>query len=408
MSRWAARARAERERRLAGQAGEAGFTLVELMVAMLVLVICLAITAEVVVAITHQSTVGLAQGQAADTSQVSLDGVAQYIEGAVTPMQAYQAQGNAPGTDPPGLTSYCWGGSYPGVSPQSQLIGTDTTGTVTVASGVYGSTTPTVVDPSSLSVIYAHDYDLELCAYAPGSSTPHVYELYMPYDSCKSTTGSNPVGDCTLYVAEDVGSYSTNADYASHGQHPASMKVVDQVNNVWCDQGCLDALPCNATCPATRTSGSCWSQLAASQALSSSGFTVPAPCAGITAADESSYTPPLFTYSGGTSAQSTANVAATNLDLTCSGGSGSTCTPSTFTASGNPVCQATSSPPAYVTSSDDAVCLTRFSFGAIELRMTVLGDTNQANSVTSSTAVTPKVSVSRTISLTNLTSEAQP
>lgn len=415
MNRLLVRARADRSRRLAGTATEAGFTLVELMVAMLVMIICLAVSAEVVVAVTHQSSVGLAKGQAAGTSQVALDGIAQYIEGAVTPQQAFEANAATDRYVQGVTSSYCWGGATPGIAPDSQLVGADSTGTVTVPSGVYGSTTPTVVDPSALSVVYAHDYDLELCAYVPGTTTPAVYEMYMPYHSCTSTTGADPVGDCTLYVVRYQPFYVAGLDYASYSRgnsYPNDSTfstVVDEVHNIWCDQGCLDALPCMPVyCPPTHTNGSCWSQLAASQALGTSAYPLTGACAGITSANENQYTPPLFTYLGGPTAQSSANVAATNLDLNCVAASGSTCVPATFSPTSNPICQASAAPASYVTSTDDTVCLTHFAFGAVELRMTVLGDANQASTAAPAPAVTPKMSVNRTVTLTNLINEAQP
>lgn len=398
----------------AGAPREGGFTLVELMVSMLVLTICLAITAEVVIAVTHQSTVGLAQGRATDTSQVALDGMAQFIQGAVTPQQAYQANaatdGYVPDSEPPPTMSDCWGSSFPGVTgrsatPQTQLLGQDLTGTTTVStslpaySGAYGTPGPDLVDPSTLSIVYAHDYNLELCAYPPGHSTPQVYELYMPYSSCKRTTGSAPIGDCTVFVVQFTHPYLGTVDYAQPTASNAS--VVAQVDNVWCDQGCLDALPCTVGCPSTTTNGSCWSYTTVLP-----GEVVPPPCAGVTTATETQYTPPLFTYLGGTSAASTANVAATNLDLSCQSpwtSNPAWCDPA-YTAAASPVCQASASPPAYVTSTDDAVCLTRFSFGSVEVRMTVLGNAASGHGVASSSA--PRVAVSQTISLTNLNSEA--
>ena len=415
MNRLLARARAGRARRLGARAGEAGFTVVELMVAMLVMIICLAVSAEVVVAVTHQSSVGLAKGQAAGTSQVAIDGVAQYIEDAVTPLQAFEANAATDGYMQGETGSYCWGGATPGVAPASQLVGSDATGSVTVPSGVYGSTTPTVVDPSALSIVYAHDYDLELCAYTPGTTTPAVFEMYMPYHSCTSTTGADPVGDCTLYVVRYQPFYVPSVDYASYSRgssYPNNSifsTVVDEVHNIWCDQGCLDALPCMPTyCPPTHTNGSCWSQLTANQALGNSSYPLTGACAGVSSANESQDTPPLFTYLGSSGGQSAANMAATNLDLNCVAASGSTCVPSTFSPTSNPICQASTSPASYVTSTDDTVCLTHFAFGAIELRMTVLGDANQASTSAPAPAVTPKVSVSRTITLANLINEAQP
>ncbi|MDA8269659.1 MAG: prepilin-type N-terminal cleavage/methylation domain-containing protein [Actinomycetota bacterium] len=393
---------AERRRGAGTATGEAGFTLIELMVAMLVLVIALAATATIVQAVDHQSATALAQGRATETGQVSLDGVTQYLMGAVTPLQAYEAQGHAlDGSAFPAVSGYCWNGANPGPSPQSSLIASDPAGTTGAPSPPYPSGTK-LVDPDTLSIIYAHDYAVELCAYPPGQTMPQVYEAYIPYSSCTST-GPGSIGDCTLDVVrygDGAGQpYSATSDYAT----PSNGTLVDQIRNIWCDQGCQQALPCDPAtepagdpCPSTETNGSCWSYL-----TSVGGTTLPAACSGITAADEASYTPPLFTYQGGASAATTANVAGTNLDLLCGGGSGSTCSPTVDTVSGGtPVCQPSATLGSGVTSTDDAVCLTTTPIRVIELRMTVMGNT--AGRSVSSSATLPKVTVTRTIDLPNL------
>lgn len=387
---------AHRRRRAAasrGHAPEGGFTLVELMVAMAASVIALTITAEVVNAVTKDSSTQLAQGRETVTGQVALNGVAEYLQGAVTPLSAYAASDDESLETSVTSGSWCWDNTYPGPAPQSPLIGTDPSGT-SYAASPYPADTP-MVPPDSLSIIYAHDYSVELCAYPPGTTTPRVYQLYMPYSTCTSTGSKTSVGDCTLKVVEYPTSYTASSDYDT----PANGTVVDQVHDVWCDLGCQEALP--GYTGSSPTNGSCWSYL-----TTVSGESVPSACSTITTTDETSFTPPLFTYQGGSTLASTENLAATYLDLSCYPGS-SSCDPTVPSSlTSTPVCQAAASVPSGVTATDDALCLTQAHIQSVLLRMTVLGDANQATSV-SSAAVTPKTTVSETISLPNLTSEDQ-
>lgn len=391
-----------------GTAHDAGFTLIELMVAMAVLVITLVATTAIVTAVTHDASSSLARGRATDTAQVALDGVTQFLENAVTPAEAYEAvDGNLQNGWVTGTSGFCWDDANPGPSPQSPLLGADPTGTAAAPSPPYPSGT-VLVDPDSLSIIYAHDYALELCAYPQGGFPPHVYELVMPYSTCQST-GPGSLGACTLEVVEYGGPNDTTYDPATDYDQPANGTVVAAVHDVWCDQGCQAALPCSAAqqpaghpCPSPATNGSCWSYLTLI-----GSETVPSVCSGITAADERSYTPPLFTYLGGTSASSAANVAATNLDLLCASGTTGTCTPTVTSAGGSsPVCQPTTPLPAGVTSSDDAVCLTSTPIDAVEVRLTVLGDALSSGQVP--TAQSPKVSISQTVVLPNLATGGLP
>lgn len=395
---------AHRRRRAAGSGRlgpEGGFTLVELLVAMAVSIIALTITAEVVNVVTKDSATQLAVGRETVTGQVALDGVAQYLAGAVTPLEAYaEADDTSLRTTVPSGTSpqLCWNSTYPGSAPDSPLIADNPDGT-TYAAPPYPPDTP-AVPPDALSVIYAHDYSVELCAYPPGSSSPRVFQLTMPFSTCTdpyTVAGASSVGDCTLEVVEYPTDYGV-ADYNA----PGNGTVVDQVRNVWCDEGCQQALP-GSSGTGSLTNGSCWSYL-----VLLSGESAPGPCSGITTGNETSYTPPLFTYAGGTTLASTHNQAATNLDLGCQPAGASACDPTVpSSTTTTPVCQAATSPPSWVTSTDDALCLTQAHIQSIELRLTLLGDPNQAGSA-SIRATTPRVSVSQTVSLPNLTSEDQP
>ncbi len=383
---------------------EAGFTLVELVVAMAVLVVALASTAAIVTAVSHDSAASLARGRATETSQVALDGITQYLENAVTPAQALQSvDEQVAGVGwPSGTAGFCWNDANPGPSPQSPLLGADPTGT-TPAPSAYPSGT-TLVDPDSLSIIYAHDYALELCAYPQGGFPPRVYELVMPYSTC-TDVGPGSLGDCSLEVVEYGSTYSPATDY----NQPGNGTVVDVVRNVWCDQGCQDALPCTPAdqpvsdpCPSAPTNGSCWSYLTLVGSTS-----VPGPCSGISSANEADFTPPVFTYLGGSTPASAANVAGTNLDLICAGGTSSTCNPTVVSAHGSaPVCQPVVPLPSGVTSSDDAVCLTSTPIQAVQVRLTVLGSAQSTLSHLG--ASTPRVTVTQTVDLPNLAAGGLP
>jgi prepilin-type N-terminal cleavage/methylation domain-containing protein len=388
---------------------EAGFTLIELMVAMAVLVVTLAATAAIVTAVSHDSAASLARGRATETSQVALDGITEYLENAVTPAEALQAVDEQVGGVgwPAGTSGFCWNDANPGPSPQSPLLGADPSGTTSAPSPPYPVGT-TLVDPDTLSIIYAHDYALELCAYPQGGFPPRVYELVMPFSTCTSV-GPGSVGDCSLevvvYGTPGNLTYSPATDY----NQPANGTVVGVVRNIWCDQGCQAALPCTPAdqpvsdpCPNPATNGSCWSY------LNPAGSTaVPSVCSGISSANEAAYTPPLFTYLGGQSATSAANVGGTNLDLQCASGTTGTCSPTVTSAHGSaPVCQPTVPLPSGVTSSDDAVCLTSTPIDAVEVRMTVLGTTQSV--LTHLSPSTPRVTVTQTVDLPNLATGGLP
>lgn len=323
---------------------EDGMTLVELMISSAVLLIVLSMTTVIVAMVTHQSSTQLNQGQATETAQISLSGLGQFVQGAVSPLGAYKAQqGNAAdGTYPSSSAGLCWDETYPGPSTslQSPLIADqNASGTVMVD---YGGSTVKAVDPSTLSIIYAHDYDLELCSYPPGSTTPQVYEIYLDPGTCSDAA----YGYCTVYVVRytptSSGACSSWANLYHDPTGPCA-SVVDQVPDVWCDAAChVDAVT-QAT--GQTTYDSCWSYLPGSQP-------VPAWCTGVSPSNESSFTPPLFQYYGASGAGGLPiNSAKEPMDLYC-------------TSSGG-VCSATSS-------TDDAPNLANAGIQSVEVDLTVL------------------------------------
>lgn len=365
-------------------------SLVELAVAMAVMLIALSMTVIIVQVVTGQAASQLVRGRATETSQVSLDGVTGYLSGAVSPFQAYDAQGGNPaGTDPPSSAGLCWDGTDPGPTPVSPLLGADPTGTVHVAAGSPYPSTTDLVDPASLSIIYAHDYDLELCAYPPGNTTPEVFEIYLNTSTCTSAD------TCTVDVVRygtPGNPYSAAEDY--HNPTAANAVVVDQVNHVWCDQACQ-----NGT--------SCWSYT--NQMAHDYQFPPPY-CSGVSQVNESPFTPPLFTYIGGVSLQTSANAPATNLDLYCSpavSAGSSTCDPTVASSTSGPVCDAAdTSPPAGVTT-DDTSCLVNATITSIDVRMTVVGNTQSTSARSPSQAGSTRIAVNQVVRLANLAAQEQ-
>lgn len=323
--RWAA-ARSARS-----GAPEAGTSLVELLVAMLVLGIALGITAVIVVMVSAQSGTQVNQGRAVETAEVSMSGLTQYLQGAVSPEVAYRAQGNA--GVPTSAADLCWDDTFDGPPapslPQSPLVQTDPTGGASIPPG-YSSQATTPVDASTLSVIYAHDYDVELCAYPVDVTSPVVYEIYLNHQTCAA---GNADGYCTVDVVRyrttgTVG--TTNCAVMANWYHDPSSpcaRIVDEVRNVWCDAQCRAA---TAEPTGQTVHDSCWSYLPAAEASGSSAG-LPADCTSATGSvvtDKAAYTPPLFSYYGTSGATGAAlNNPAAPMDLFC-GSPGGSCTAS--------------------------------------------------------------------------------
>lgn len=368
---------------------EAGVSLVELAVAMAVMLIALSMTVVIVETVTGQASSQLVQGRATETAQVSLDGISGYLSGAVSPLQAYAAEGDTPaGADPPASAGLCWDSIDPGPAPASPLLGTDPSGTTPVPAGSPYPSTTDLVDPASLSIIYAHDYDVQLCAYPPNSTTPEVFEAYLNTSTCTAQDA------CTVDVVRygtPASPYSAAEDY--HNPSAANAQVVDQIDHVWCDQAC-------------QAGTSCWSYV---NQIAGDYQAPPSYCSGVTASDESQFTPPLFSYVGGVTLQSAANMAATNLDLYCSpaaAAGSATCDPTVSSSGGGPVCDAAdTSPPARVTT-DDTACLVDAAISSIDVRVTVVGST-QSTSSTGGDRRGTKIAVDQLVSLQNLVAQEQ-
>ena len=202
---------------------DSGMTLIELLVSMMVLALAMAMTLVIVHTVTTQVYGTVAGATATDAAQIANGQLDPYVRDAVTPLVAAAANGSS-------VANVCWGsstiqqlGGVPGVSYDSP-------------STFIASST---MEP--FGVLVAHDYNMILCAYQPGTSTPHIYQINLT--SCKDQS-ANGSGDCTLEVV-DCGTSFVPADLpltsyvnCPGGGGQGQPQVVYSQPNVWCDNTC--------------------------------------------------------------------------------------------------------------------------------------------------------------------------
>jgi|GEM_PF-4120191 len=201
---------------------EAGFTMTELVVTLLVLLIAMTMTAMIGTVVFKNSSGTLRQGQAAERAQVAVSGLAQFLSGTATPQRVAQATGATPTSSGP-----CWGTSQSIVPSGSQVAGN-----LAAAPNV----------PQNLAIIYAHDFNVEFCAYpATGAPTPHIYQIALDTSTCSGSDGY-----CTV-VVKDLGTSWNAADYpATPTSLAAQGTVVDTITDVWCDTACQSGWACSS------------------------------------------------------------------------------------------------------------------------------------------------------------------
>jgi len=385
---------------------EEGWSLVELLVALAVFLVVLTMTSTIVVVVSHQSAVDLAEARTAQSADTALSGLVAPLAGAVSPEAAWVALGHPAGQDPPASADLCWddqenpsrtlpdaasatGVPDPGPQPPSPLLGADPRGTVAAPAPYQGD----VVDPASLAVVYAHDTAVELCSYPPNQTTPVVVELWLDPASCTSRAPAGSpydpavVGNCTLDVVR-FSPYlgpttATPNDYAPADPLTApDAELIDQVTHVWCDQACQQGT-------------SCWSYL---DPTTGQAQDPPSLCPDLSPSSESRFTPPLFTYLAAGNQTAAANDAATPLDLDCGPVVGSP-----------PACQpAISDTGGQLQSSDDTVNLVDLGIQAVLVRLTLLGNADSNGPLVSAVAGRPAVALRQTVTLANLTGSAAP
>lgn len=219
---------------------DSGTTLIELLMAMMVLALAMAMTLVIVHTVTTQTYGTVAGATATDAAQIATGQIDPYIRDAVTPIGASAASGTS-------VASICWGTTT--IPNLGGILGVS-----------YGSpstfTASSTMEP--FGILVAHDYNLMVCAYQPGtSSSPHVYQIELAPTSCQGQSAGGS-GTCTLEVI-DCGSSiaSTGTPYGCPG---GGGQVVYSQPNVWCDTTCKaditseNAEICPTTNPAAGTS----------------------------------------------------------------------------------------------------------------------------------------------------------
>ncbi len=230
---------------------DSGTLTVELIVATSIFAVAMAMTAIIVVGITQSTGATIRQTTATETQQSIVSRLDQLIRGITTPQVAWAADNvgstsvTVPTAGSPATNGYyppCWGSSS--FLPN----GVSTTVTNSLSDGTQG-----------IAALQAYDSDFIFCAYAPGTYTPHIYEVKI-VTPCVNLT----FGYCTLEVldwgANTTGSMcdpfpftqaGSTANYlwmnGSATSTKCSATVVESWTNEWCDAFC-QGCPTNGTC----------------------------------------------------------------------------------------------------------------------------------------------------------------
>lgn len=204
--------------------GERAVTLVELLVALLIIGIALSMTVVIMATVGTVSSNELRSSHASESATTGLAEIAQWIRGAVSPMEAADAVNSTIETMEP---RPCWGTSDPAPSGGAAL---------------------SADAAASLAIVTAAPFDLVYCGYAPGTSraeqasTPGVYEITIAPGSCRGTTGY-----CTLAVYScgrsfDPGKQSvpSTTNYENPSTCVQEDHVVAFLSRVWCSRWCKD------------------------------------------------------------------------------------------------------------------------------------------------------------------------
>jgi prepilin-type N-terminal cleavage/methylation domain-containing protein len=308
MSPAVARAVARRRARTGGQvSAEAGFSLIELLVTVIIVGIVLSMTVVIVSTFILQAANTQRVGLASETAQSAMAQIDQYLRGAVSPANVQSAAADAGSP-----TSACWGAQPPGP-----------------AGGIVLSQN----QAQSLAIISAHDFDLWFCGYKNGDAQPHVWQITMNTGPGMCANSDPQGGYCTLQLIDHgtacvpgAGPALAGSDVATclgAGNTPTGNAVLS-IPNVWCDQFCQGT---PAGDPVTETyssgqSGPQYQSYAVACINQPTSLQVPPGCVGAS--------PPLFEYYLGAVSVSGAQ----GGRYYCSGTSGGACDPSPM----NPTC----------------------------------------------------------------------
>ena len=196
---------------------DGGFSLVELIVAMSILMLVLALILTIVGVLSVTTYQSLNVSQQTNSAQVSVANFQQYLDGVAPPMVAATVSFPTSGTGTPPLTTStpCWGLSNP----------------------ASGATAQSLSQPSRDSITVAHDFDMVWCGYAPQTSTASVYEATVNPTSCTGGT----YGNCTLTVTNYGASCQPGIGVPGSGPTSTGCSTgntVLSIPHVWCDTYC--------------------------------------------------------------------------------------------------------------------------------------------------------------------------
>ncbi len=209
-----------RARSAAGRMGSqsGGFTLVELLVAMLLLAIAISMSFIVATNIDTITVGTLRQSHAAESAQNGMAEVSKYLAGAVSPEAAASAQDATVASDPS-----CWGLDSPAPS---------------------GGVSLNADGAASLALATAYDFDLVYCGYAPATAghagadaTPSVYEITFEPGSCQGVSCTLAIYDCGSTYNPGTAALASST-YLDPSTCVSTHSPVWTVPRVWCDQSC--------------------------------------------------------------------------------------------------------------------------------------------------------------------------
>lgn len=189
---------------------EAGFTLVELLVAVVVLAVMLTMLFVSGTAVFTQEGGQVRTATSISRARLAVETISSYLRNAVDPYADATASGGTLGDSGP-----CWGTHAPEVPP--------------------GASSTAVAKPENVAIVWAHDFDLWVCSLPPGptstvgTTAPHTYRIWLDPSTCRDSGPSQP-GNCTV----EIDDYGTGDSCVS----TTCARTVWSVPHVVCDASC--------------------------------------------------------------------------------------------------------------------------------------------------------------------------
>lgn len=187
--------------------GEAGFSLIESAVSLLIMALAVSVVLVTVSTFVSSATAPVQRGQTSESAQLTVNQVYDDLEGVVTP---YAAAAAAYGFNASGVldvlstySSPCWGGDP---ANPSQF------GNIPASSAPY------------TSIEYAGSFEIQYCGYAPfakAGSAPGLYEIEINSSTCVANSCSLQLYDGT--TSNGVTTWTLANTIATH---------------LWCDSSC--------------------------------------------------------------------------------------------------------------------------------------------------------------------------